>query len=82
MGRWLPLWLSWLCETFNEARRTRSHRAFPARVQPAISVEAKKKELIGDFKKASRELRPEHPPLVALPYSPYGVLSFRHPKID
>jgi hypothetical protein len=25
MGRWLPLWSSWRCETFNEARRTRSH---------------------------------------------------------
>jgi hypothetical protein len=31
--------------------------------QPAISVDTKKRELVGDFKNAGRELRPRHDPL-------------------
>jgi len=37
-------------------------RAFHRRHQPAISVDAKKKELVGDFKNAGREWRPPRDP--------------------
>jgi transposase len=57
--------------------------AFQAAGQPAISVDTKKKELVGDFKNNGRELRPRgHPEPVrvhdfAIPelgkVSPYGV---------
>jgi hypothetical protein len=36
-------------------------QAFQAAGQPAISVDTKKKELVGDFKNAGRELRPQGP---------------------
>jgi transposase len=51
--------------------------------QPAISVDAKKKELVGDFKNAGRELRPKSDPIDVGVYdfvdeevgraTPYGV---------
>jgi hypothetical protein len=51
--------------------------------QPAISVDAKKKELVGDFKNAGRELRPKSDPVEVQVYdfvdeevgraTPYGV---------
>ena len=37
-------------------------RALQRRGQPVISVDAKKKELVGDFKQAGREWRPAGPP--------------------
>jgi hypothetical protein len=37
-------------------------QAFQAEGQPAISVDTKKKELVGDFKNAGRELRPKGQP--------------------
>ena len=37
-------------------------QAFQATGQPAISVDTKKKELVGDFKNAGRELRPKGQP--------------------
>lgn len=58
-------------------------KSFQAAVQPAISVDTKKKELIGDFKNGGRELRPKgEPELVqvhdfAIPelgkVAPYGI---------
>ena len=58
-------------------------RAFQDAGQPAISVDTKKKELVGDFKNAGRELRPKSQPEpvrvhdFALPelgkVAPYGV---------
>ena len=58
-------------------------QAFQAAGQPAISVDTKKKELVGDFKNAGRELRPKGRPEpvrvhdFALPdlgkVAPYGV---------
>jgi hypothetical protein len=58
-------------------------QAFQAAGQPAISVDTKKKELVGDFKNAGRELRPKGQPEpvrvhdFALPdlgkVAPYGV---------
>jgi hypothetical protein len=57
--------------------------AFQAAGQPAISVDTKKKELVGDFKNNGRELRPRGQPEpvrvhdFAIPelgkVSPYGV---------
>jgi hypothetical protein len=37
-------------------------KAFQAAGEPAISVDTKKKELVGDFKNAGRELRPKGQP--------------------
>ena len=37
-------------------------KAFLARAQPAVSVDAKKKELVGDFKNSGREWRPAGKP--------------------
>jgi hypothetical protein len=37
-------------------------KAFQAKKQPAISVDTKKKELVGDFKNGGRELRPKGNP--------------------
>src|ERR1700683_843307 len=37
-------------------------KAFQAKKQPAISVDTKKKELVGDFKNGGRELRPKGDP--------------------
>ena len=58
-------------------------QAFQGEGQPAISVDTKKKELVGDFKSAGRELRPKDEPEpvrvhdFALPelgkVAPYGV---------
>jgi DDE family transposase len=58
-------------------------QAFQGEGQPAISVDTKKKELVGDFKNAGRELRPKGQPEpvrvhdFALPelgkVAPYGV---------
>ena len=42
--------------------------------QPAISVDTKKKELVGDFKNAGRELRPKGQP------EPVRVHDFEHPR--
>ena len=43
--------------------------------QPAISVDTKKKELVGDFKNAGRELRPKRQP------EPVRVHDFRIPEL-
>jgi hypothetical protein len=57
-------------------------KRFLRRKQPAISVDTKKKELIGDFKNAGRELQPKGAPEKALVHDfpdgvpkaiPYGV---------
>ncbi len=58
-------------------------KAFQAKKQPAISVDTKKKELVGDFKNGGRELRPKgNPELVRVhdfkipelgKAAPYGV---------
>jgi transposase len=58
-------------------------RAFQARGQPVISVDAKKKELVGDFKNGGREWRPQGEPEEVRVYDfldkqlgkaiPYGV---------
>jgi Rhodopirellula transposase DDE domain len=58
-------------------------QAFQARAQPVISVDAKKKELVGDFKNGGREWRPEGEPEPVRAYdfvdkelgkiTPYGV---------
>jgi hypothetical protein len=37
-------------------------KAFQAAGEPVISVDTKKKELVGDFKNDGRELRPKGPP--------------------
>lgn len=63
-------------------------RAFLDRGQPAISVDTKKKELIGDFKNAGREWRPQGEPEEvrvhdfldkklgkAIPYGVYDILN-------
>lgn len=65
-----------------------SVRRFLQRNQPAISVDAKKKELVGDFKNAGREWRPQGTPeevrvhdfLIktlgkAIPYGVYDMLN-------
>lgn len=62
-------------------------RAFQRRGQPVVSMDAKKKELIGDFKNAGREWEPEGRPVEvrskdfpdkelgkALPYGVYDIL--------
>ena len=41
---------------------TRQVKAFQAAEQPVISVDTKKKELVGDFKNPGRELRPKGAP--------------------
>ena len=46
-----------------------------AAAQPAISVDTKKKELVGDFKNAGRELRPKGQP------EPVRVHDFRIPEL-
>lgn len=58
-------------------------QTFQARAQPVISVDAKKKELVGDFKNGGREWRPEGEPEPVRAYdfidkklgkvTPYGV---------
>jgi len=63
-------------------------RSFLNRDQPAISVDAKKKELVGDFKNAGREWRPQGQPEdvrvhdfldktkgKAIPYGVYDILN-------
>lgn len=48
---------------------------FQARGQPAISVDTKKKELVGDFKNSGRELRPKGDP------EPVRVHDFELPEL-
>jgi Rhodopirellula transposase DDE domain len=54
-------------------------KAFQAAGEPAISVDTKKKELVGDFKNAGRELRPKVHDFVipelgkAVPYGIYDI---------
>lgn len=48
---------------------------FQAAGQPAISVDTKKKELVGDFKNAGRELRPKGEP------EPVRVHDFKIPEL-
>jgi len=50
-------------------------QAFQSAGQPAISVDAKKKELVGDFKNAGRELRPKGQP------QPVRVHDFALPEL-
>jgi hypothetical protein len=50
-------------------------RAFLAEAQPAISVDTKKKELVGDFKNGGRELRPRGQP------EPVRVHDFAIPEL-
>ena len=50
-------------------------KAFQAKKQPAISVDAKKKELVGDFKNGGRELRPKGDP------EPVRVHDFKIPEL-
>ena len=50
-------------------------QAFQATGQPAISVDTKKKELVGDFKNAGRELRPKGQP------EPVRVHDFNLPEL-
>ncbi len=50
-------------------------KAAPASDQPAISVDTKKKELVGDFKNAGRELRPKGQP------EPVRVHDFKIPEL-
>ena len=50
-------------------------QAFQAAGQPAISVDTKKKELVGDFKNAGRELRPRGQP------EPVRVHDFMLPEL-
>src|SRR2546428_3610726 len=49
-------------------------RRFQAATQPVISVDTKKKELVGDFKNAGRPWRPKSPP------TPVPVPEFLHPE--
>jgi hypothetical protein len=61
---------------------------FLARQQPVISVDTKKKELIGDFKNAGREWQPKGQPEAALVHDfptdaigkaiPYGIYDMAH----
>ena len=48
---------------------------FQAAGQPAISVDTKKKELVGDFKNGGRELRPKSEP------EPVRVHDFKIPEL-
>ena len=50
-------------------------KAFQAEEQPAISVDTKKKELVGDFKNGGRELRPKGDP------EPVRVHDFKIPEL-
>ena len=50
-------------------------QAFQAKQQPAISVDTKKKELVGDFKNGGRELRPKGEP------EPVRVHDFKIPEL-
>jgi hypothetical protein len=50
-------------------------KAFQAEAEPTISVDTKKKELVGDFKNAGRELRPKGDP------EPVRVHDFRIPEL-
>ena len=50
-------------------------KAFQATRQPAISVDTKKKELVGDFKNGGRELRPKGDP------EPVRVHDFKIPEL-
>jgi hypothetical protein len=50
-------------------------KAFQAKKQPAISVDTKKKELVGDFKNGGRELRPKGDP------EPVRVHDFKIPAL-
>jgi hypothetical protein len=62
--------------------------AFQRRGQPAISVDTKKKELVGDFRNAGREWRPKGQPLEVRVHDfldkdlgkaiPYGVYDLTH----
>src|SRR6202021_2068239 len=63
-------------------------KAFQAKKQPAISVDTKKKELVGDFKNGGRELRPKGEPERVRVHdflipelgkaSPYGIYDITH----
>ena len=61
-------------------------KAFLAAGQPVISVDTKKKEVVGDFKNNGRELRPEGDPEVVHDFvipelgkvAPYGVYDVTH----
>src|SRR5580700_8038702 len=50
-------------------------KAFQAEAEPTISVDTKKKELVGDFKNAGRELRPKGDP------EPVRVHDFKIPEL-
>lgn len=61
---------------------------FQARMAPVISVDSKKKELVGDFKNAGREWQPERQPVPVRVYDfidptlgkaiPYGIYDLTH----
>ena len=63
-------------------------KAFQRRVQPVISVDTKKKELVGDFKNGGREWRPKGQPVEVRVHDfqdpalgkavPYGVYDLTH----
>lgn len=63
-------------------------KEFQSRGQPVISVDTKKKELVGDFKNGGRELRPKGDPEKVLVHdfeipelgkvAPYGVYDLTH----
>jgi transposase len=63
-------------------------KAFQAAAQPAISVDTKKKELVGDFKNAGQEWRPQHDPERVRVHdfeipeqgkvAPYGIYDMAH----
>jgi hypothetical protein len=57
------------------AHINRTVKAAIAAGEPAISVDTKKKELVGDFKNAGRELRPQGQP------EPVRVHDFKIPKL-
>jgi hypothetical protein len=57
-------------------------KAFQAAGEPVISVDTKKKELVGDFKNGGRELRPKgHPPSRARSPEPVRVHDFVIPEL-
>ena len=63
-------------------------KAFQASLQPVISVDTKKKELVGDFKNAGRQWRPQGNPVLVRGHdfmipelgrvSPFGVYDMTH----
>jgi hypothetical protein len=54
-------------------------RRFQKRRQPAISVDTKKKELVGDFRNAAREWRRAHPNEFGYPASSFPSRARRFP---